>query len=60
MRDKVPPLIQNRTGVTWAESNFNDSAWTKVDLPHDFVMLGDYTQEADGHHGYLPRNRSGW
>jgi beta-galactosidase/beta-glucuronidase len=31
-----------------------------VDLPHDFVLLGDYTQEADGHHGYLPRNLSGW
>jgi beta-galactosidase/beta-glucuronidase len=61
MRRKVaPPPIQNRTGVTWAETGFDDASWTRVDLPHDFVLLGDYTEEADAHHGYLPRNLSGW
>ena len=59
-RAAVPPPLQNRTGVTWAEAGFDDSSWARVDLPHDFVLLGDYSEDADGHHGYLPRNLSGW
>ena len=59
-RRAAAPSVQNRTGVTWAEAGFDDSSWARVDLPHDFVLLGDYTEDADSHHGYLPRNQSGW
>lgn len=59
-RSTVPPPVQNRQGVTWANVDFADSTWSTVDAPHDFILLGEYTEEADSHHGYLPRNLSGW
>jgi hypothetical protein len=51
MRKSVPPAVEKRTGVTWAEENFDDSQWTAVDAPHDFILYGDYTEDADSHHG---------
>lgn len=70
MRKVVPPPIQERTGVTWKESEFDDSGWRSVDVPHDFILAGDetntsssdypYSETADGHHGYIPRDRAGW
>lgn len=59
-RAAVPPSIGDRTGVTWKETTFDDSEWDGVDLPHDFVRLGAYSADADGHHGYLPRDTAGW
>ena len=31
-----------------------DSSWMKVDVPHDFVVAGNFTSRADKSHGYLP------
>ena len=59
-RPAVPPPIQQRAGVAWKESGFDDSGWAAVDLPHDFVLLADYSEAADSHHGYIPRDRAGW
>jgi len=59
-RLKVPPPVEARSGVTWSQAAFDDSAWARVDLPHDFVLLGNYSETADSHHGYLPRNEAGW
>ena len=59
-RAAVPPAIGDRTGVTWKETAFDDSTWDSVDLPHDFVKLGTYSEDADAHHGYLPRDTAGW
>lgn len=59
-RSAVPPPIAERTGVTWKETSFDDSGWTDVNVPHDFVKLGSYSEDADGHHGYLPRDKAGW
>jgi hypothetical protein len=70
MRATLPPPIQEREGVTWKEPAFDDSAWRSVDVPHDFIIAGDetnttstdypYSEAADGHHGYIPRDRAGW
>ena len=59
-REKAPPPVGERKGVTWATADFDDSAWTRVDLPHDFVRLGNYSEAADSHHGNLPRDTAGW
>jgi hypothetical protein len=70
MRKEVPPAIQDRTGVSWKEPGCDDSAWLKVDVPHDFILPGDgedtsapdypYSEAADSHHGYIPRDKAGW
>ena len=59
-RATVPPAIGDRTGVTWKETTFDDSKWDSVNLPHDFVKLSTYSEDADGHHGYLSRDTAGW
>ena len=46
--------------MTWAGPAFDDSSWARVDLPHDYVLLGDYSEDNEPRHGYLPRNQSGW
>lgn len=38
--------------------DFNDSAWRLVDVPHDFIVEGNFTPDADRGHGYLPFNIS--
>ena len=70
MRKEVPPPIQARSGVSWKEADFDDSLWHAVDIPHDFILPGDgedtesadypYSEAADGHHGYIPRDKAGW
>jgi hypothetical protein len=59
-RTIIPPAVQMRKGVTWATAGYDDSAWAKVDVPHDFVVAGAYAEWNDRHHGYLPRDRAGW
>jgi hypothetical protein len=38
-RSVVPPPVQQRKGVTWADPTFDDSHWSAVDAPHDFILL---------------------
>jgi len=38
---------------------FDDSGWRKVTVPHDFVVEGEFTPDADRGHGYLPTG-IGW
>ena len=35
-------------------SEFDDSEWRIVHLPHDYVAEGNYTKSAEAAHGYLP------
>jgi len=37
-----------------AKPNFSEKGWRAVDLPHDFVVDGDYDPKANGSHGFLP------
>ena len=49
-----------------ANPAFNDSAWTHVNLPHDWVVDLPYSSEASHSHGYkqvgwrYPQNSIGW
>jgi beta-galactosidase len=37
-----------------AEPSFDDSSWANVNLPHDYVVAGQFANYLDGGHGYLP------
>ena len=70
MRTTIPPPIQQREGVSWKEPDFDDSGWSRVDVPHDFILAGDgtnttsadypYSESADPFRGHIPRDRAGW
>ena len=34
-------------------AEFDDSGWPLVDLPHDFVLEGDFDRDVDPRHGFL-------
>lgn len=36
------------------QTSTDDSSWRLLDLPHDFVVEGNYSKSADMSHGYLP------
>ena len=59
-REAVPPLLQDRGGVTFKETAFDDSKWAAVDAPHDFIKAGAYAESAAWKHGFMPRNVTGW
>jgi hypothetical protein len=46
--------------LPWAppasQPNYDDSAWTVLDIPHDFEITGTYSQNANEGEGYLPYN----
>ena len=44
---------------TWLRAHRNLSDWRTVDVPHDFVLEGTFTEAADMSHGYLPFG-AGW
>ena len=54
-RATVPPL---RTTYDNAKKSLDDSDWESLDLPHDFVVAGNFENMSDVHHGFLPRNVS--
>ena len=42
-----------------ANKNFDDSAWTDVDLPHDFSIIQNFTGSGEAESGFLPGG-TGW
>jgi beta-galactosidase len=40
-------------------SQYDDKEWKHVDVPHDYVLYGQYSQSGDRSHGYLPSD-VGW
>ena len=38
----------------WCLPTFEDGSWRSVNVPHDFVVEGTFSQSADMAHGYLP------
>jgi beta-galactosidase len=48
------------TGASYAQPGFNDSAWRKVTLPHDWGIEGPFKQEYPGDTGKLPWWGVGW
>jgi beta-galactosidase len=41
-------------------SDFDDSSWRPLDLPHDWAIEGPFTQEVGYNGGYLPFPGVGW
>lgn len=53
----APPVPNGTTaqcGEAWCKSATDDSAWRTLDVPHDFVVEGNFSRDADMAHGYLP------
>ena len=38
--------------VSFVQTNYNDSAWRSLNLPHDWVVELPFDQNADGSHGF--------
>jgi len=50
----LPPCSDPR-----CKPSTDDSAWRELDLPHDFVVEGNFSSTADMSHGYLPLASAG-
>jgi beta-galactosidase len=48
------------TGVSFTRAEFDDRAWRKLDLPHDWGIEGPFRQGLDGNTGKLPWAGVGW
>jgi len=54
-----PPVSScNSTKTPECASDFDDSSWESVTIPHDFVVLGTFNESADMAHGYLPEGQA--
>lgn len=38
--------------------DYDDSSWRVLNIPHDFVVEGNFTETADMSHGYLPYGKA--
>ena len=47
-----------KTDYKFAGRDYDDSHWPLLDVPHDALVNGTFTDTTDSHHGYLPRNVS--
>ncbi len=41
-------------------TNFDDSSWEKVNLPHDWAIKGPFNEQGNGSTGKLPWRGEGW
>jgi len=58
---RAPRPAGNPAGdVSYARANFDDAAWRKLDLPHDWGIEGPFQQELSGDTGKLPWFGVGW
>jgi len=46
--------------VEFTRKDFNDSAWRKLNLPHDWAIEGDFIRELEGETGKRPFAGIGW
>jgi beta-galactosidase len=47
-------------GISYTREDFDDSAWRKLDLPHDWGIDGPFRQDLPGNTGKLPWPGVGW
>jgi beta-galactosidase len=47
-------------GVDYVRPDFDDSAWQKINLPHDWAIAGPFTHSGGGGMGRLPSAGVGW
>jgi beta-galactosidase len=48
------------SGVSFVKPSYDDSAWRKLDLPHDWGIEGPFDQDLPGETGKLPWHGVGW
>ena len=46
--------------IPWVQAGFDDGAWRKLNLPHDWGIEGPFKQELPGDTGKLPWSGVGW
>jgi beta-galactosidase len=46
--------------VSFVQTNYNDSVWRQLNLPHDWVDELPFNSSADGGHGFKPVGNSGF
>ncbi len=46
--------------VAYVTSDYDDSSWRKVDLPHDYAIEGPFTDDVGGSMGRLPSPGVSW
>ncbi|HEV8244858.1 MAG TPA: glycoside hydrolase family 2 TIM barrel-domain containing protein, partial [Polyangiaceae bacterium] len=56
----VRPEGEPGTGISFVKAQFDDSAWRKLTLPHDFGIEGPFSQELPGDTGKLPWHGVCW
>ncbi len=54
------PATPLTTTAACAQPDFDDAAWRKLDLPHDWGIEGPFKMEHPGHTGKLPWWGVGW
>ena len=54
------PELNPGDGVPFIEAGFDDAAWKKVDLPHDYAIEGPFTTDVSGSTGRLPSSGVAW
>lgn len=63
-RQHLRPIGNPRSDFPFVQSNFNDSEWETVDLPHDWAIKGPFQEggnaEVGGGMGRLPSNGVAW
>jgi beta-galactosidase len=53
-RKHVPPQGNIPETIVYAQPDFDDSAWRRLDLPHDWGVEGPFTTNGNGATGRLP------
>jgi beta-galactosidase len=56
----VRPAGNPGEGVAYVRSDFDDSHWQRLDLPHDWAITGPFTTTGGGGMGRLPSAGIGW
>ena len=58
---RIDPIATHAgENVSFVQTNYDDSAWRQLNLPHDWVVELPFNAGADGGHGFKPVGYSGF
>ena len=58
---RIDPIATHAgENVSFVQTNYNDSAWRQLNLPHDWVVELPFNSSADAGHGFKPVGISGF